>query len=77
MPRYLDRDGVCRLSRFELIHISSMLVLQQQEYSLMTPLEAKKRILSGKCPLLLQRKYTDGCVKSFRILDDRKLMPIN
>lgn len=65
-----SQAGTRRLSRFELIHIVSMIILRGKQRGLadISPLEARRMVLEGESPLFVQRSYTDGSTARFRIL---------
>ena len=71
--------GVCKLSRFELIHIVSMIMLRskQQRTGGVSPMEARDIILRGESPLYIRRNYTDGSTADFRIVEGGILEPLS
>lgn len=71
--------GTARLSRFELAHMVSMLILEAKQQGLpdLGQLEAERMVLRGESPLYIQRSYTDGSVVRFRILAEGLLEPLH
>lgn len=68
-------SGLARLTRFEKVHIVGLLRLQwvrERKQSLSFD-QAEAILATGKCELLLQRKYTDGSTKIFDIGPDCRL----
>ena len=64
-----DNLGKKILDRFELSNLSGIFVLYCREQGIdMSIKEAEQVILKGESNLYLQRRYTDGSKRLFRIL---------
>lgn len=69
--------GLAKLSRFELTHLTGIVVLQNRENGHdITYDDAEKQILDAESPLYLQRSYSDGSYAKFEILPKGMLKAI-
>lgn len=66
---FITGQGMLRLTRFENVQLTSMLVLQSRQDggSTLTLDQAEGMIVDGKCDFLLRRRFTDDSTACFRV----------
>ena len=66
---FITGQGMLRLTRFENVQLTSMLVLQSRQAgaATLTLDQAETMVIDGKSDFLLRRRFTDDSTACFRV----------